>query len=106
MGLHPLKVAREKKGISQTELSYLTKISTVRLSEIERWQRYPCPKWRDTLSRYFGIPEHELFPTPDDLLNMVSELQSENQALKQRIEMLSQKSSEFLHKSRDHSRYL
>jgi transcriptional regulator with XRE-family HTH domain len=105
MGVHPLKIAREKAGISQNKLGSIVGINPAEISRIEGFKRYPCPKWRDSISRYFKIAEHELFPTPEDLLSQIDYLQKENQALKQRIEDLAINSAN-LHKGRDYSRYV
>ncbi len=102
---HPLKTAREKKGISQVKLGIAVGLNPADISRIERWQRHPHPKWRTAISQYFNLPEYELFPTADDLLARIEELEKENQFLRKRVEELGQGTNN-LHKERDYSRYV
>jgi len=101
---HPLTTARESRGISQSKLGLAVGINPVRLSEIESWRRYPCPSWRDRLSTFLNIPEHELFPKPDDLIEMVRYLTEENQRLQLELEAMRRQPGRSV--TRDNTRYL
>jgi transcriptional regulator with XRE-family HTH domain len=101
MADHPLKIAREKRGISQCKLGMLTGVHSSKISDIENWRRYPCEAWKTKLSQYFGIPDYELFPKTEDLLDVIRQLTEENTKLKA---MISGRGTPLAH--RDNTRFL
>lgn len=89
-------------GISQSKLGLTVGIIPSHISDIESWRRYPCPKWRASISQFFDMPEHELFPKPSDLIDMVRQLLDENEALRQQLETTNKRAIA----SRDNTRFL
>jgi len=60
--LHPLKLNRLEKGLTQYDLSLLSGIPQVRLSYAERGYPVLNPKQKEVLSRFFNSTLSELFP--------------------------------------------
>jgi transcriptional regulator with XRE-family HTH domain len=57
-----LREKRLELGLSQVELSYLTKVPSVAISDFELGKRVPWPKARRALAQALRLPEAELFP--------------------------------------------
>jgi transcriptional regulator with XRE-family HTH domain len=57
-----LREERLKLGLSQVQLSFLTKVPSVAISDFELGKRAPWPKARKALAKALKIPEAELFP--------------------------------------------
>ena len=57
-----LRDIRKKKGMSQLELSYDTRISPSDISNIERGKQYPHKGWRKKISKVSEVDEEEIFP--------------------------------------------
>lgn len=55
-----VKEARERKGLSQLELAYLTKIAPSNISAIEAEKIFLYPGWRKRIAVALNIPEEEL----------------------------------------------
>lgn len=104
MALHPLREAREKEGITQSQLGLKIGINSNYISDIEAWRRYPCKAWRDKLSAYFKIADFELFPKQEDLIEMIRTLTEENKKLQQLLTGNLSKESE--NAARDNTRFL
>ena len=58
----PLRQARERLGLSQTQLCMMTGIAPATLSRLEGGKLYPYPGWRARLARALKVPQGELFP--------------------------------------------
>ena len=56
-----LREKRLELGLSQVELSYLTKVPSVAISDFELGKRQPWPKARRALAEALKVPEAELF---------------------------------------------
>lgn len=64
-----LRFEREKRGLSQLELSILSGIHTATISKLELGKLYPYPKWRKRLAEALGWPidrADELFEEVDE----------------------------------------
>ena len=61
MSENTLRTIREKKGISQLQLSYKTGISQTAISNIENGRVYPYPGWRKRIAKALNVPEKEIF---------------------------------------------
>jgi transcriptional regulator with XRE-family HTH domain len=57
-----LREVRTKKGISQLELSRLTKIAPANICNIENGKQYPYPGWRRRIVEVLDMPEEAVFP--------------------------------------------
>lgn len=57
-----LQKIRQKRGISQLRLSFLTGIAPSEISRIENSWIKPYPGWRKRLSKALDVRETELFP--------------------------------------------
>ena len=55
-----VKAARERKGLSQLELAYSTKIAPSNISAIEAEKIYLYPGWRKRIAIALDISEDEL----------------------------------------------
>jgi transcriptional regulator with XRE-family HTH domain len=58
-----LREYMEQLGISQLELSRITKIAPTDLNQIVNGKRYCYPGWRKRISEALGVPENKLFDT-------------------------------------------
>jgi transcriptional regulator with XRE-family HTH domain len=56
-----LKIERERKGLSQSQLARKCNIHPSTLSRLEAGKTYAYPKWRRSLARVLGVPADELF---------------------------------------------
>ena len=65
MVTNKLKEYREKAGISQTELSWRSRINAQNISAIECGRVAPWPKARKALAKALKIQEPRLFPEID-----------------------------------------
>ncbi|MFC1955221.1 helix-turn-helix transcriptional regulator [Chloroflexota bacterium] len=57
-----LKEYREKAGLSQTELAWMSRMAGQNISAIERGTLAPWPKARKALAEALKVAETELFP--------------------------------------------
>jgi transcriptional regulator with XRE-family HTH domain len=62
MFINNLRNVREKKGISQLELSRITRIAPANICNIENGRLYPYPGWRKRLLEALEVKEEDLFP--------------------------------------------
>lgn len=106
MPKHPLTTAREQRNISQSKLGAAVGINPAEISRIENWKRYPCPSWRSKIADYLNKPEHELFPKPDDLIDMIAYLKEENRQLTERLAALQHVNTQQAAIARDNTRFL
>lgn len=64
-----LKMERQRRGWTQTQLSMFTGIASPTISAIETERLRPGPTQRHKIARVFGLPEDRLFGrVPDDVL--------------------------------------
>jgi len=57
-----LREVRTKLGLSQLQLSFLSRVPNCLISDIERGVRYPFPKARRLIAEALRMPEGEIFP--------------------------------------------
>lgn len=57
-----LKKYRRKAGLTQAELSKLTKVHRNHISNFETGAERPWPKFRRRAAEILGVPECDLFP--------------------------------------------
>ena len=57
-----LREIRIQKGMSQLELSRLTKIASTNLSNMENGRQYIYPGWKKRIAKALGVPISEIFP--------------------------------------------
>lgn len=57
-----VKEVRQRRGLSQVELSRLTRVAAPNLSAIERGRLLPWPKMKKRLAKALKCSEAELFP--------------------------------------------
>lgn len=57
-----LQKIRQKRGVSQLRLSFLTGIAPSEISRIENGWIKPYPGWCKRLAKALGVPETKLFP--------------------------------------------
>ena len=57
-----LKNMRLSIGISQVQLSYLSKVPNSHISQIEQEKMYCHPAWRERLAAALGVPVERVFP--------------------------------------------
>lgn len=62
VNVSPLRQARERLGLSQTQVSCKTGIHPSTISRLEAGKLYPYPGWRARLARALQVPQGELFP--------------------------------------------
>ncbi|HUW45599.1 MAG TPA: helix-turn-helix transcriptional regulator [Dehalococcoidia bacterium] len=60
--MNKVRKIRESKGLSQVELSRLSKIAAPNLSAIERERVVPWPKAKERLAKALKVSSTELFP--------------------------------------------
>ena len=65
MILNNLRKERVKKGISQLELSRLTRIAPSNICTIENGKQYPYSGWRKRIAKALGVAEKDVFPEED-----------------------------------------
>lgn len=58
-----LKAERERRGLSQLELSRITRIAPANICSMESGRQYPYPGWRKRLCKALRVPEEDIFPT-------------------------------------------
>ena len=63
--MNHLKEYRNRKGLSQLKLAFLTGIAPSDISRIENRWLYPYAGWRERLARALDTTESELFPLED-----------------------------------------
>lgn len=61
-----LKEIRAVRGISQLELSRLTRIAPSNISSLENGKQFPYPGWRKRIAKALEIPENEIFQGVND----------------------------------------
>ncbi|MBU1672161.1 MAG: helix-turn-helix domain-containing protein [Actinobacteria bacterium] len=61
-----MRAIRESRGWTLTDLTVVTRIPEPTLSAMERCKIPAYPKYRQLLSRAFGLPEAELFEEADE----------------------------------------
>ncbi len=59
--MHSLKLERQRRGLTQTQLSALTGIASTDISAIERGIKAAFPGWRRRLAQALGVSADELF---------------------------------------------
>ncbi len=57
-----IRELREENGLSQLELSYMTRISPSAISLLEAGKQYPHPGWKIRIAEALGVEEAALFP--------------------------------------------
>lgn len=57
-----LKAFREKKGLSQLQLSYKAGISQGAISNLENGKVFAYDGWKKKLAEIFEVTEDEIFP--------------------------------------------
>ena len=62
MGNNKLREIRTGLGLSQLQLSFLSRVPNCVISDIERGIRSPWPKCRRALAQALRRPESEIFP--------------------------------------------
>jgi transcriptional regulator with XRE-family HTH domain len=61
-----LRRARQRRGLSLTQLTAMTGIATTDLSLLERGLRPAFPGWRRRIAEALGMPEEYLFRSIED----------------------------------------
>ncbi|HXF73961.1 MAG TPA: helix-turn-helix transcriptional regulator [Actinomycetota bacterium] len=59
---HPVRLARERLGLSQEELARRAGISTWTVQRTETWKTRPRPLIQRALAEVLALPVEELFP--------------------------------------------
>lgn len=62
MGNNKLREIRTGLGLSQLQLSFLSRVPNCVISDFERGIRAPWPKARRALAQALRVPEGEIFP--------------------------------------------
>lgn len=62
MFTNKLREFREAKGLSQLELSYMTRISPSAISLLESGRQFPHKGWKQRIAEALGVEEEVLFP--------------------------------------------
>ena len=62
MGKNKIREKRESLGLSQVQLSFLSKVANSAISDFELGKRAPWPRARKALARSLKTTEAELFP--------------------------------------------
>ncbi len=62
MFVNKLRQVREAEGLSQLELSYMTKISPSAISLLEAGKQFPHKGWKTRIAEALGVDAEEIFP--------------------------------------------
>lgn len=62
MQVNKLREIRTKLGLSQLQLSFLSRVPSCVISDFERGVRAPWPKARKQLAQALRLPENDIFP--------------------------------------------
>ena len=66
MGLNRLREIRTGLGLSQLQLSFLSRVPNTVISDIELGKRLPWPKARRALAKALNVREAQLFPIKEE----------------------------------------